>query len=50
MKTAFDGVCQGSLDLLSGRELYYLARNLRFGLPTDYSEYDSLEEDDEYDE
>ncbi|MDR1687745.1 MAG: DUF6323 family protein [Clostridiales bacterium] len=31
MKTSFDGVCQGSLDLLSGRELYRLAKNLRFG-------------------
>jgi len=31
MKTAFDGICQGSLDLLSGRELDRLARNLRFG-------------------
>ena len=38
MKSAFDGVCQGSLDLLSGRELYRLARNLRFGLPFDYAE------------
>lgn len=50
MKTAFDGVCQGSLDLLSGRELYYLARNLRLGLPADYSEDDFSEEDEEYDE
>lgn len=33
MKTAFDGVCQGSLDLLSGRELFELSRNLRFGYP-----------------
>lgn len=38
MKSAFDGICQGSLDLLAGRELYQLARNLRFGLPADYSE------------
>ncbi|NLT58849.1 MAG: hypothetical protein GXX99_07805, partial [Clostridiales bacterium] len=38
MKSAFDGVCQGSLELLSGRELYRLARNLRFGLPADDSE------------
>ena len=49
MKSAFDGVCQGSLDLLSGRELYRLAKNLRFGLPADYTE-DSLSEDDEEDE
>lgn len=31
MKNAFDGVCQGSLELLSGRELYLYARHLRFG-------------------
>ena len=48
MKSAFDGVCQGSIDLLSGRELYRLARNLRFGLPADYSEDYSL--DDEVDD
>lgn len=45
MKSSFDGVCQGSLDLLSGRELYRLAKNLRYGLPADYSE-DSLSEDE----
>lgn len=43
MKSSFDGLCQGSLDLLSGRELYRLAKNLRYGLPADYSE-DSLSE------
>jgi hypothetical protein len=31
MKTSYDGVCQGSMDLLTGRELYRLAKNLRFG-------------------
>ena len=41
MKSAFDGSCKGSLDLLSGSELDRLARNLRFGLPADFSE-DSL--------
>ncbi|HCC36043.1 MAG TPA: hypothetical protein DEQ02_10635 [Ruminococcaceae bacterium] len=45
MKSAFDGVCQGSIDLLSNRELYRLAKNLRFGLPADYSE-DSFTEDE----
>lgn len=40
MKTAFDGVCHGSLDLLTGRELERMARNLRFGLDED-------EEDDD---
>jgi len=41
MKSAFDGVCQGSLDLLSGRELDRLAKNLRSGLPADYQEDDN---------
>lgn len=41
MRSSFDGVCQGSLDLLSERELNRLARNLRFNLPLNYSE-DSL--------
>jgi hypothetical protein len=40
MKTAFDGVCQGSLDLLSGRELDRLARNLRSGYHYNHSEDD----------
>ena len=50
MKSSFDGVCQGSLDLLSGRELYRLAKNLRFGLGADNFENRFLEdeEDDEY--
>ncbi len=49
MKLSYDGVCQGSLDLLLGRELYILARNLRFGFSAYYSESD-VEEDDEGDE
>lgn len=53
MKNAFDGVCQGSLELLSGRELYKLARNLRYGYAPDYSD-DIVEldedEEDEYEE
>ncbi len=53
MKSAFDGVCQGSLELLSGRELFRLAKNLRFGLPADYSEEyfsdnELLEDEEEY--
>lgn len=40
MKKAFDGVCQGSLELLSGRELYRMARNLRYGHDPDYREDD----------
>ena len=43
MKTAFDGVCQGSLDLLAHRELEQMAKNLRFGLPADYMEDDGDE-------
>ena len=43
MKTSFDGICQGSLDLLSGRELDRLARNLRSGRRFDHSEDDHPE-------
>lgn len=50
MKSSFDGVCQGSLDLLSGRELYRLAKNLRYGLPADYSEEHYPDDEEEYDE
>ncbi len=46
MKSSFEGICQGSLDLLPGRELYRLAKNLRFGLSGDYSE-DNISEDEE---
>ena len=45
MKALFDGVCHGSLDLLSGRELDRLARNLRLGHRYDSSE-DGFPEDD----
>ena len=50
MKSAYDGVCQGSIDLLSSRELYRLARNLRFGLPAEYSGEDFSEDEGEDDE
>ena len=46
MKKSFDGVWQGSLELLSGRELYLLAQNLRYGRPDDYSENEESFEDD----
>jgi len=49
MKTAFDGICQGSLDLLSGRELDCLARNLRSGYCCGYPE-DDFSEDEEDEE
>ena len=45
MEKAFDGVCQGSLDLLEGRELFRLSNNLRQGLPPDYSEDEFSEEE-----
>lgn len=45
MKSYFDGVCHGSLELLSGRELYRLSENLRYGLPADYND-DLLLEDE----
>ncbi len=50
MKSAFDGACRGSLELLTHRELERLSRNLRFGLSAEYSGEDisdAQEEDDE---
>ncbi|MEN2777371.1 DUF6323 family protein [Acetivibrio clariflavus] len=47
MKNSFDGKCQGSLELLSGRELDKMARNLRYGYEPDYSEDNEWEEEDE---
>lgn len=37
MKNCFDGNCQGSPELLRGRELANMARNLRYGYAVDYS-------------
>lgn len=50
MKNAFDGICRGSLELLSGRELYKLARNLRYGYAPDYSDDAIKLDEDEGDE
>jgi hypothetical protein len=51
MKTSFNGVCQGSVELLAGRELDRLAKNLRFGLPVDYNEDETdIDEDDDEDD
>lgn len=52
MKNSFDGKCQGSLELLAGRELANMARNIRYGYAPDHAE-DPVEEveedeDDEY--
>lgn len=38
MRDSFENVCQGSLELLAGRELDVLARNLQMGRNADYSE------------
>ena len=50
MKISYDSICQGSLELLSGRELNNLARTLRYAYKekftedkTDLDEEDSLE-------
>jgi hypothetical protein len=51
MKKNYDGICQGSLELLSGRELARMARNVRFGYAPDFREdlvYDEDVEDGEY--
>lgn len=48
MKKSFDSICQGSLDLLSGRELDRLARSLRGGCTEDTAEPDEEDEDGEY--
>jgi len=50
MEKAFDGVCQGSLELLSGRELSKMAQNVRYGYALDYTEDDDSDEEDEYEE
>lgn len=53
MHKSFDGVCEGSLELLSDRELERMARNLRFGRPFDYDEDDDddiIDEEDDYNE
>jgi len=50
MKNSFDGKCQGSLELLSERELANMAHNLRYGYPPDYSEDLEEYEEDEYGE
>lgn len=50
MGKSFNGVCQGSLELLSGRELDRMARNIRYGLPYDYAEADDSNDEEGYDE
>jgi hypothetical protein len=36
MKDAFDGICQGSLQLLASREMERFAENIRFGRERDF--------------
>lgn len=51
MKDSFDGKCQGSIELLAGREMANMARNLRCGYALDYSDNltkDEVDENDEY--
>ncbi|WP_206458160.1 DUF6323 family protein [Anaerovorax sp. IOR16] len=53
MKKAFDGVCHGSIYLLSERELAKMARNIRFGIhPDDSEDNDEVNEkmEDDFDE
>lgn len=50
MHKKFDGICQGSLELLFCRELEKMARNVRSGYAYDYYEDDRLDEDGEDEE
>lgn len=51
MKTQFDGVCHGSLELLEGRALYGYAKALRLGLdPEDTINEDTGQQDGEGDD
>lgn len=50
MKKSFDGCCEGSLDLLCGRELANMASNIRFGYSPNYLFQSESNEEDEYDE
>lgn len=49
MKQAFDGVCQGSLALLSDRELPKIAQELKDGHVPGYLDDENMEEGDEDD-
>ena len=44
MKDSFNGRCQGSLELLAGRELEKMARNLRYGYAPDYADNEADKE------
>ena len=49
MKSSFDGICQGSIELLSNRELYQYAKNIRFGLPPDNREDNTVKDEEDND-
>jgi len=51
MKNYFENRCKGSLELLKGREMEKLARNIRYGIP-DYNNVEEKEDtpDDEEEE
>lgn len=48
MRAAFDGPCQGSVELMGGRELWTGAYNLRQGRPWDWAEPEGGSVDDEW--
>lgn len=48
MEELFDGRCQGSIDLLQGREMERIAHNIRYGTWNNENEDEGTEEEDEY--
>ena len=49
MEELFDGRCQGSMELLQGREMERIAHNIRYGTWTNDNEEMQVEdEEDEY--
>lgn len=50
MKESFNGICRGSIELLTDRELEKMANNLRYGRDLDYSDDEMSEDEGEEDE
>jgi len=50
MKESFNGICRGTIELLTDRELEKMANNLRYGRDLDYSDDEMSENKDEEDE
>ena len=48
MEELFDGRCQGSIELLQGREMERIAHNIRYGTWNNENEDEGTEEEDEY--